>query len=218
MVTPVRIGMDTAKSVFQLHGVDENEVVVLRRQLRRNFRKPLVVMTPKSLLRHKRCVSRLADMGPNTTFHRVLWDDLELAGDDSLAPPEKIRRVVLCSGKVYYDLLEAREEMQRKNVYLMRLEQLYPFPKRPLMKELARFPNAEIYWCQEEPQNMGAWWFAMPRVELVLKKIGHKCKRPRYFGRPESASTATGSLAVHRREQDKLVRDALGIKLAEAAE
>ncbi|MDP6706358.1 MAG: 2-oxoglutarate dehydrogenase E1 component [Alphaproteobacteria bacterium] len=185
---------------------------ILRRQMHRKFRKPLILMTPKSLLRHKRCVSRIEDMAERTTFHRVLWDDLELNGDDSLVPPEKVRRVVLCTGKVYYDLAEAREEMKRKSVYLMRLEQLYPFPKRPLMKELARFPNAEIYWCQEEPQNMGAWWFAMPRIDQVLKKIGHKCQRTRYFGRPESASTAAGSLAMHRQEQEKLVRDALGIR------
>jgi 2-oxoglutarate dehydrogenase E1 component len=185
---------------------------ILRRQIHRKFRKPLILMTPKSLLRHKRCVNRLDDLADNTTFHRVLWDDLELAGDESLLPPERIRRVVLCSGKVYYDLFEAREGLKRKGVYLLRLEQLYPFPKRPLMKELSRFPGAEIYWCQEEPQNMGAWWFAMPRIEQVLKKIGHKCQRVRYIGRPESASTAVGLLQVHRQEQEKIVREALGLR------
>ena len=185
---------------------------ILRRQMHRKFRKPLILMTPKSLLRHKRCVNRLEELATRTTFHRVLWDDLELWGDDSLAAPEKIRRVVLCSGKIYYDLFEARESLKRKNVYLMRLEQLYPFPKRPLMKELERFPNAEIYWCQEEPQNMGAWWFVMPRIEQVLMNVGNKCERPRYIGRPESASTAAGALQVHRQEQDKIIRDALGIR------
>jgi 2-oxoglutarate dehydrogenase E1 component len=185
---------------------------ILRRQIHRRFRKPLILMTPKSLLRHKRCVNRLADLADGTTFHRVLWDDLEQAKDASLAPPERIRRVVLCSGKVYYDLFEARESLKRKGVYLMRLEQLYPFPKRPLMKELARFPGAEIVWCQEEPQNMGAWWFVMPRIEQTLRRVGHKCQRVRYVGRPESASTAVGLLRAHRQEQDRIVREALGIR------
>ncbi|MDP6565842.1 MAG: 2-oxoglutarate dehydrogenase E1 component, partial [Alphaproteobacteria bacterium] len=130
---------------------------ILRRQVHRKFRKPLILMTPKSLLRHKRATSSLVDMGPGSTFHRVYWDGAD--GDrEALAPDGKIRRVVLCSGKVYFDLFEKREEAKKKNIYLMRLEQLYPFPKTPLRKELARFPNADIVWCQEEPQNMGAWW------------------------------------------------------------
>jgi 2-oxoglutarate dehydrogenase E1 component len=180
---------------------------ILRRQIHRKFRKPLVLMTPKSLLRHKRCVSRLEDMGPGTSFHRLLLDDAE--GTDRLQPREEARRVVLCSGKVYYDLLEAREQLKRRRVYLLRLEQLYPFPKQTLARELARFPNAEIVWCQEEPQNMGGWSFVAPRIEAALKKIGHKCQRPRYVGRPESASTATGFLKVHQREQEELVQAAL---------
>ena len=183
---------------------------ILRRQLHRPFRKPLILMTPKSLLRHKRAVSSLSEMGPGSTFHRVYWDDLETCGDKSLLPDEKIRRVVLCSGKVYYDLFEEREKIKRKGVYLMRLEQLYPFPKRPLAKELARFPNAEVYWCQEEPQNMGAWWFVKPRIEQVLKQLDHKCSIVKYAGRPESAATATGLLRVHNEEQSRLMRDALG--------
>ena len=184
---------------------------ILRRQIHRKFRKPLILMTPKSLLRHKRCINRLDEMGPGSTFHRLLYDDLEMAGDESLVTPDKVRRLVLCSGKVYYDLLEVRERMERKNVYLMRLEQLYPFPKQPLIQEFKRFPNAEIFWCQEEPQNMGAWWFVMPRIEQALKHAGHKCKRPGYVGRPESASTATGLLSVHRDEQEKIVNKALGL-------
>ncbi len=184
---------------------------ILRRQIHRKFRKPLILMTPKSLLRHKRCVNRLDEMGPGSTFHRLLYDDLEMAGDESLVAPDKVRRLVLCSGKVYYDLLEKREEMKRKNVYLMRLEQLYPFPKQPLIQEFERFPKAEILWCQEEPQNMGAWWFVMPRIEQALDKAGHKCQRVRYVGRPETASTATGLLSVHREEQDKIVAKALGV-------
>jgi len=180
---------------------------ILRRQMHRKFRKPLILMTPKSLLRHKRCVSRLEDMGPGTSFHRLLPDEAE--GGDQLQPPEEARRVVLCSGKVYYDLLEAREQLKRRRVYLMRLEQLYPFPKQTLARELARFPNAEVVWCQEEPKNMGAWGFVESRIEAALKKIGHKHPRPRYVGRPESASTATGFLKVHQREQEELVQAAL---------
>jgi 2-oxoglutarate dehydrogenase E1 component len=182
---------------------------ILRRQLHRRFRKPLILMTPKSLLRHKRCVSSLTDMGPGSTFHRVLWDSSD--GDRSaLAADDKIRRVVICSGKVYYDLLEQRDAAKKKNVYLLRLEQLYPFPKITLGKELSRFPNAEVVWCQEEPQNMGAWWYIFPRLEQVLEKAGHKTTRPRYAGRPESASTAAGSMAAHQKEQAALVAKALG--------
>ncbi len=182
---------------------------ILRRQLHRKFRKPLILMTPKSLLRHKRCVSSLTNMGPGSTFHRVLWDSSD--GDrELLAADDKIRRVVICTGKVYYDLLEAREAAKKKNVYLLRLEQLYPFPRIALTKELARFPKAEVVWCQEEPQNMGAWWHIFHRLEEVLEKIGHKTQRPRYVGRPESASTATGSTAAHQKEQTALVAKALG--------
>ena len=178
---------------------------VLRRQMRREFRKPLVVMSPKSLLRHKACVSQLSDMSEGTTFHRVLWDTGNLAAD------AKIKKVILCSGKVYFDLEEQRNEAKKKNVYLLRLEQMYPFPKAALTNELARFPKAEIIWCQEEPQNMGAWWHVMPRLEQVLVKMGHKCQRPKYAGRSESAATAAGSMAVHQREQATLVAKALGL-------
>jgi 2-oxoglutarate dehydrogenase E1 component len=130
-------------------------------------------------------------------------------GTDQLQPAEEARRVVLCTGKVYYDLLEAREQLKRRRVHLVRLEQLYPFPKQTLAKQLARFPNAEVVWCQEEPQNMGAWFFVAPRIELALAKIGHKAPRPRYIGRAESAATATGFLKVHQREQEDLVQAAL---------
>ncbi|MBT5896027.1 MAG: 2-oxoglutarate dehydrogenase E1 component, partial [Rhodospirillaceae bacterium] len=183
---------------------------ILRRQLHRKFRKPLVLMTPKSLLRHKRCISKLSELGPGSTFHRVLWDEAD--GDrNTLAADDKIRRVVMCSGKVYFDLEEQRNEAKKKNVYLLRLEQMYPFPKAALTNELARFPKAEIIWCQEEPQNMGAWWHVMPRLEQVLVKMGHKCQRPKYAGRSESAATAAGSMAVHQREQATLVAKALGL-------
>ncbi len=176
---------------------------VLRRQVRRNFRKPLVMMTPKSLLRHKLCRSRLADMGPNTSFHRVLYDD------EVLCPDEDVARVVLCSGKVYYDLFEERRNRGLKEVFFLRLEQLYPFPYKALIKELSRFRHAEVVWCQEEPRNMGAWTFVAPRIEEVLTRIGANVTRPIYVGRPEAASPATGLYSIHVREQKRLVDEAL---------
>ncbi len=185
---------------------------VLRRQMHRRFRKPLILMTPKSLLRHKRVVSRLDELGPGTTFHRVLWDDArqDSSGKTSLKPDAEIRRVVLCTGKVYYDLYEAREAAGIGDVYLMRVEQLYPFPARALIQELSRFPFAEIVWCQEEPKNMGAWTFMAPNLEWVLEQIGGEARRSRYTGRAASASTATGQLGKHIQEQKMLAAEALG--------
>jgi 2-oxoglutarate dehydrogenase E1 component len=179
---------------------------VLRRQLRRNFRKPLVVMTPKSLLRHKMCVSALKEMGPGTTFHRVIPETEKLAAD------AKIRRVVLCSGKLYYDLLAARAERSLNDVAIVRLEQLYPFPIRTLTAELVRYPNADVVWCQEEPWNMGAWSFVDRRIEDLLRQLDVKADRPGYAGRAESASTATGQFSRHTREQAALVDEALTIQ------
>jgi 2-oxoglutarate dehydrogenase E1 component len=181
---------------------------ILRRQMRRNFRKPLVIMTPKSLLRHKLCVSTLADMGPGSTFHRVMYDN------EVLCPDKDVKRVVLCSGKVYYDLFEERAKRKQTDVFFLRLEQLYPFPHRALVKELGRFPKAEVVWCQEESQNMGAWHFVDRRIEDVLTEVGGRAKRARYVGRPESASPATGLNKRHVREQAKLVDEALTIESA----
>lgn len=184
---------------------------ILRRQLHRKFRKPLILMTPKSLLRHKRVVSRLDEMGPGTTFHRLLWDDAEHKPDEKikLVADERIRRVVLCSGKVYYDLYEAREAEGIDDVYLLRIEQLYPFPARALMYELSRFKQADIVWCQEEPKNMGAWSFIEPNLEWVLDRIEARVRRPRYVGRASTAATATGQLSKHLHEQKSLVTTAL---------
>jgi len=186
---------------------------ILRRQLHRNFRKPLILMTPKSLLRHKRVVSKLEDFGPGSTFHRVLWDDADKGenGARTLVADDQIKRVVLCSGKVYFDLLEEREKREIDNIYLMRLEQLYPFPARALITELARFPGAEILWCQEEPKNMGAWTFAEPNIEWVLNHIDAKYKRPRYVGRPASAATATGLMSKHTAELSAFLDEALSL-------
>ena len=176
---------------------------VLRRQLHRNFRKPLVLFTPKSLLRHKLCVSRLDQMGPGTSFHRVMYDDVTLCDD------KDVRRVVLCSGKVYYDLYEERAKRGIKDVFFLRVEQLYPFPHKALRNELARFPQAEVVWCQEEPKNMGAWSYINPEIENVLVELDGRSKRPRYVGRPAAAAPATGLLRRHNREQALLVDEAL---------
>ncbi|MEZ5890677.1 MAG: 2-oxoglutarate dehydrogenase E1 component [Xanthobacteraceae bacterium] len=185
---------------------------ILRRQLKRNFRKPLVLMTPKSLLRHKQAVSSLAEMGPGTAFHRLLPDGAEAAGDGRtrLVEPEKIRRVVLCSGKVYYDLYEEREKRGIDDVYLLRVEQLYPFPAKELFTRLNRFKTAELVWCQEEPRNMGAWLFVEPYLEWELNQIRADVRRPRYAGRPAAAATATGLMSKHLDQLKALLNDALG--------
>jgi 2-oxoglutarate dehydrogenase E1 component len=185
---------------------------ILRRQLHRKFRKPLILMTPKSLLRHKRTVSNIEDFLPQAGFHRVLWDDAQLGSSKlKLKPDDEIKRVVLCSGKVYYDLLDARDAAGLDDVYLLRVEQLYPFPARTLITELGRFKYAEIVWCQEEPKNMGAWHFMDSNIEWVLNHLGYIHRRPRYAGRPASASTASGQLSQHIKEQTALVADALGL-------
>ena len=134
---------------------------VLRRQLKRDFRKPLILMTPKSLLRHKRCTSTLDELAEGSSFHRVLHDDAHRRPEDGvrLVPDDKMRRVVVCTGKVYYDLAEEREKRGLNDVTILRVEQLYPFPRKALTAELARFPQAEVVWCQEEPRNQGAWTF-----------------------------------------------------------
>jgi 2-oxoglutarate dehydrogenase E1 component len=185
---------------------------ILRRQLKRDFRKPLILMTPKSLLRHKRAVSTLAEMSGESAFHRLLWDDAQLLPDQpiKLVKDSKIRRVVLCSGKVYYDLYEEREKRGINDIYLLRVEQLYPFPAKALINELSRFRNAEMSWCQEEPKNMGAWSFIDPYLEWVLAHIDAKHQRVRYTGRPAAASPATGMMSKHLAQLQAFLDDALG--------
>jgi 2-oxoglutarate dehydrogenase E1 component len=185
---------------------------ILRRQIQRDFRKPLILMTPKSLLRHKRAVSKLEDLGPGSSFHRLLWDDAQTLPDEKikLVPDSKIRRVVISSGKVYYDLYEEREKRGIDDIYLLRIEQLYPFPTKALMAELSRFKEAEIVWCQEEPRNMGAWVFVDIFLEWVLNQIGAKHRRARYAGRPASASTAVGQMSQHLAQLKQFLEDALG--------
>ncbi|MCK0198061.1 2-oxoglutarate dehydrogenase E1 component [Ancylobacter sp. 6x-1] len=185
----------------------------LRRQLKRDFRKPLILMTPKSLLRHKRAVSTLEEFGAGTSFHRLLWDDAQKnAGGEAIAlkPDAEIRRVVLCSGKVYYDLYEERERRGIDDIYLLRVEQLFPFPLKSMVQELSRFKQAEIVWCQEEPKNQGAWAFVQPYLEWVLEQVGSASARPRYAGRPASAATATGLMSKHLAQLKAFLQDALG--------
>ncbi|MXU64516.1 2-oxoglutarate dehydrogenase E1 component [Oceanomicrobium pacificus] len=183
---------------------------ILRRQLHRSFRKPLVLMTPKSLLRHKLAVSKLDEMSTGSSFHRVLWDDAQYGNSDlELVADEKIKRVVICSGKVYYDLLEERDARGLTDTYLLRLEQFYPFPAHSLTKELSRFKDAKIVWCQEEPKNQGGWSFVEPNIEWVLNRIKAKHGRPVYAGRSAAASPATGLAREHKQQQEALVNDAL---------
>ena len=143
----------------------------------------------------------------------MLWDDAQKGHSDTqLAPDDKIRRVVMCSGKVYYDLLEERDARGIDDIYLLRIEQFYPFPALSLVKELERFKSAEMIWCQEEPKNQGAWSFIEPNIEWVLNRIGARHSRPRYVGRPTSASPATGLASQHKQQQDALVDEALTIE------
>ena len=183
----------------------------LRRQMHREFRKPLVIMTPKSLLRHKRAVSNLADLAEGSSFHRVMVDGAEAncdVGGIALTSDDKIKRVILCSGKVYFDLIDARAKAGRDDVYILRLEQFYPWPHKSVSQVLARFRNAELVWCQEEPKNMGGWTFIDPWLELTLERIDVKAKRARYVGRPASASTAAGLMSRHLKELETFLAEA----------
>ena len=186
---------------------------ILRRQIHRSFRKPLILMTPKSLLRHKLAVSKKEEFLDGSSFHRVLWDDAESgASATKLVPDDQIRRVVMCSGKVYFDLLEERDARGIEDVYILRVEQFYPFPALSMVKELSRFKGADFVWCQEEPKNQGAWTFIEPNIEWVLRRIKAQKKRPKYAGRAASASPATGLASQHKAQQEALVNEALTIE------
>jgi len=185
----------------------------LRRQMHREFRKPLVIMTPKSLLRNKRCVSNIEDFGKNNTFHRILPDQAEIEsyGLIKLRKDKKIKKVVLCSGKIYFDLIEAREKLKNDEVYFLRIEQLYPFPLKTLANELKRFrKKTKFYWCQEEPQNMGAWNSARNYIEWALNHIGAENTKVRYIGRKPAASPATGYIKRHIDQQKDICEKVLG--------
>jgi 2-oxoglutarate dehydrogenase E1 component len=179
----------------------------LRRQIRRNYRKPLVVIAPKSLLRHKLVVSSLDAMGPGTRFYRVI------AEIDAIAADVKVNRIVLCSGKVYYDLVQERRERGIDDVALVRIEQLYPWPRQQVLAEIARYPNAQVVWCQEEPANMGAWTFVLPRMINILEELHREVFVPTYVGRKAAASPATGKFKTHVEEQTRIVDQALSVEL-----
>ena len=185
---------------------------LLRRQIHRTFRKPLIVFSPKSLLRHKKCVSEIEDFLPENSFHRILPDHADFPEYNliKLAKDEDIKRVVLCSGKVYFDISEKRETIRNPKVQLLRIEQLYPFPVKKLASFLKRFKNAdEFIWCQEEPENMGAWSFVEKYINWTLDLVGAKSKKVQYVGRKPSASTATGYLKKHVQQQDEIISKVL---------
>ena len=182
----------------------------LRRQMHRDFRKPLIMMTPKSLLRHKHCVSNLRDFSKQNTFHRVLWDhaiDPKLKGFIKLKKKEKIKKIILCSGKIYFDLLEAREILKRDDLVFYRIEQLYPFPVKSLVKELKPYAkNGKFYWCQEEPKNMGAWFSVRDYIQWTLDNIKANNKEISYIGRSPDASPATGYAKRHVSQQKEIIK------------
>ena len=186
---------------------------ILRRQLHRTYRKPLVLMTPKSLLRNKFAVSPKKEFVEGSSFHRVLWDDAQKGiSQTKLKEDSKIKRIIACSGKVYYDLLQERDTHNLTDTYLLRVEQLYPVPALALTKELGRFKNADLIWCQEEPKNQGAWSFIEPNLEQILDRLKVKAKRANFVGRPPSASPATGLASQHKEQQEKLVFEALNLE------
>ena len=185
---------------------------VLRRQMHREFRKPLIIMTPKSLLRHKKCVSNINEFSKKSTFHRVLEDDayskmsnlLELKKRD-----DKIKKVVMCSGKIYYDLIESREKFKNDQVTFIRIEQLYPFPAKTLANILRRYSKAKFIWCQEEPKNMGAWNTVRNYIDRTLEMINFGDKSVKYVGRKASSSTATGNFNKHLAQQKEILEKIL---------
>ena len=186
---------------------------VLRRQMHRQFRKPLIVMTPKSLLRHKKCVSTIDDFTKDTSFHRVLPDRAYTSeyGLIKLKNDNEIKKIVICSGKIYFDLVDAREKTKNDKVVFIRLEQIYPFPVKRLGKELKRYAkNVDIYWCQEEPKNMGAWNTVSHYINRTLEIINFSNKNVEYVGRRPSATTATGNLNKHLAQQKEILEKVVG--------
>jgi 2-oxoglutarate dehydrogenase E1 component len=178
---------------------------VLRRQIHRDFRKPLILVTPKNLLREKKCTSSLADMGEGTRFRRVIREqDPEISGN-----PEKVRRLIFCSGKIYFELADEREKLGIKDVAIVRIEQLAPFPWDKVAESAKTYKNAEVMWVQEEPKNMGPWSFVQPRIATATRTINSVERRPLYAGRAPSAATATGlGGRAHNAEQEALLKTA----------
>ncbi|MDC3104232.1 2-oxoglutarate dehydrogenase E1 component [Candidatus Pelagibacter bacterium] len=184
----------------------------LRRQMHRDFRKPLIVMTPKSLLRHKHCVSKLDEFTSKKTFHRILNDDAYVEGSGliKLKNYKEIKKVVMCSGKIYYDLIQGRENNKNDEVVFIRLEQLYPFPAKTLANLLKKYENAEFIWCQEEPKNMGAWNTVRNYIDRTLEIIYFTKDKVKFIGRKASSSTATGNLNKHLAQQKEILEKVLG--------
>ena len=166
-------------------------------------------MTPRSLLRHKQCVSNIEDFSKKNSFHRVLWDhaiDPKSKGFIKLKKPKKIKKVILCSGKIYFDLVEAREKFKRDDIIFLRIEQLYPFPAKALAKELRPYiKNSKFYWCQEEPKNMGAWFSVRDYIQWTLDYIGANNNKISYIGRNTAASPATGYAKRHLSQQKEII-------------
>ncbi|MCV3769621.1 MAG: 2-oxoglutarate dehydrogenase E1 component, partial [Wolbachia pipientis] len=197
---------------LQLCGEDNIQVVncstpanyfhVLRRQIHRDFRKPLVVFTPKSLLRHKKAVSNLSDF---KGMFLVVTPERRMG----LVSDDKIRKAIICSGKVYYDIIEACEVQKINNIVVIRLEQFYPFPFDKLRNELGKYKNAEVIWCQEEPKNMGGWFFVNPLIEEVLLDLDIQAKRPECIARPAAASPACGYASVHIQQQEEILKQVI---------
>jgi len=175
--------------------------------MHRDFRKPLIIMTPKSLLRHRRCVSNLEDFTKKQSFHRILEDHAYTNNSKliELKKDKKIEKVVMCSGKIYFDLVEAREKAKDGRTVLIRIEQLYPFPVKHLGKHLKRYKNAKFFWCQEEPMNMGGWNTARYYIDRTLEIIQVKGEKVKYVGRNAAASPATGNLNKHLAEQKEIL-------------
>jgi len=206
---------------LQLCGEDNMQVVNLttpanlfhafRRQLRRNFRKPLIIMTPKSLLRHKLAVSDLKDFAKGTRFKRVIGEI------DTLTKDSSVKRLIFTSGKLYYDLLEARRERKIDDIAIVRVEQYYPFPAEEIAATVKQYPSAEVVWAQEEPENMGAWRFIGPRIGDVLDELGRATQRIRYVGRKEAASPAEGYMKLYNRAQEAVINDGLTLPDSAAA-
>ena len=176
------------------------------------------MMAPKSLLRHQRCVSDLKDMAEESSFHRVLWDDEDPLRNNKgfLVKDTEIKRVILCSGKIYYEILEERDKREIKDIYLIRIEQLYPFPYKALNKELSRFPFAEFIWCQEEPRNMGAWTYIIEPMQHLFQEAGRDDLNIDFVGRQAAASPATGLMSRHLKEQADIINQALSLGSKEA--
>ena len=180
-----------------------NSFHILRRQLLRNFSKPLILMTPKSTLRHKGNTSQIGDFTNGSTFHRILSNKI------STNQENKISRVVLCSGKIYFELQDYINKIEKENIHIVRIEQLYPFPYSTLGDEIEKFSQCEIVWCQEEPKNMGAWYFIKNRIENVLQRIDSKQKLLPFIGRRAAASPATGHFERHLANQKNIIHLAI---------